>query len=326
MLTSVNNLQPRVDVSDVDEIEVRKKKRKRSAPRDIPAELRTSSEGQPLQPPSKMARGNSSMGAEAGGSKVLMKIPLGHTLGSVTSAMHLNKDHPSPAKKPRISKSKSKAPKPSPSSGHAPIALHSSSGTTLPSSQIIGQSRVTNLQGLTLGSIGRPVPLSNVSATLASAKRDQSFMSLATPKSISGMGTGQSLITIQRTGSPSVIPSTTPGTSLQYVIKPQSHPGMAATVIPAVPSASGSGNPLSVSSNTLGSLHHTTLTQSATSPFTTVLPMKGKLASQSQSQILLKSSSSSLASSTSLAKLPSESSSKIAYSRVVSRFCCFRLF
>lgn len=318
VLTSVNNVQPRVDVSDIDEIEVRKKKRKRSAPRDLSSELRMSSE-----PLSKVARGTSNAGAETSGTKMLMKLPVGHTVGSVSSSAHLCKDQPIPAKKPRISKSKSKVSKPAPSALHGTSALNVSGATTLPTSQIVGQSRITNLQGLTLSGIGRPVPLLNVSGTLASANREQAFVSLATSKSVSGLGTGQSLVTIQRTGSPSVMQSSTPGSSLQYVIKPQSHPGLPATVIPA---ASGTGNLVSVSSTTPGSLHHTTLSQSATSPFTTVLPMKGKLASLSQSQVLLKGSStlpSSLASSTALAKLAAESSSsKVAYSRVVSQFCC----
>ena len=279
------------------------------------------STGQPLQPVCKMARGTSKVGAQTVGTKLLLKMPVGHTLGSISGSVHL-KDQPSPTKKPRISKSRSKVTKPAAGVVHGPGTLHSSGGTTLPVSQITGQSRITNLQGLTLGGLGRPVPLSSVSGSLASANREQAFVSLATSKGVGGLGAGQSFITIQRTGSPSVIPTNAAAGGLQYVIKPQSqcHPRVPATVISA---SGGSGSPIlpvSVTSTTAGTLRHTTLSQSATSPFSSVLPVKGKLATQTQSRVMLKGSTAlptSLSSSAALAKLAADSTSS-SYSRVVS--------
>ena len=108
--SSVHN---RNDSSDVDEADVRKKKRKRSVSRDLSSEMERSVGKHALtsQPSAKKSTPQKSSVQEQG--KTMLKLPLGNTMGALSRG-GLALSQPSPAKRPRTSKSKTKMANPPP--------------------------------------------------------------------------------------------------------------------------------------------------------------------------------------------------------------------
>lgn len=94
-------MQQRNDLSDADETDVKKKKRKRSLSRDLSTEMGTSA----IKSKTQSSPRKSQKVALSDNGKNVIKIPVGGALGALSNVRGLSQ--PSPAKKQRTSKSKS---------------------------------------------------------------------------------------------------------------------------------------------------------------------------------------------------------------------------
>ena len=276
--SSVHN---RNDSSDVDEADVRKKKRKRSVSRDLSSEMERSVGKHALtsQPSAKKSTPQKSSVQEQG--KTMLKLPLGNTMGALSRG-GLALSQPSPAKRPRTSKSKTKTANPPPGIIHVTGAAPASVVSSVPQGIPVHPGTLPGfpLHGAT---VARQVPLQGASAAaLASAGRGQTFISLTPKSSDPGARVTQTLITIPRGSSPSVLSSNTAGgQTVQYIIKPQSqrHAPVSLSAVSASLSAQGavvpSGAQIPVRTIVSAPVRQTPLSQSASSSFTSVMSLKG---------------------------------------------------
>lgn len=274
-----NSAHNRNDSSDIDEADIRKKKRKRSVSRDLSSEMERSVGKQALTSQASAKKSTPQKAPVQDHGKTLLKLPLGNTMGAISSVRSLSQ--PSPAKRPRTSKSKSKTANPPPSiihvTGAAPTAVVSSVPQAIP---------VHPLPGFPLppgATVTRQVPLGSASAAaLASSGRGQTFISL-TPKSADpGARVTQTFITIPRGSSPSVMSSSSAtGQTVQYIIKPQSqrHTPVNLGAVGATLTAQGTvvppGTQLPVRTIVSAPVRQTPLSQSPSSSFTSVVSLKG---------------------------------------------------
>lgn len=282
VLTCMNtsSVHNRNDSSDVDEVDTRKKKRKRSVSRDLSSEMDRSVGKQGVTSQASAKRSTPQKPSVQDQGKTLLKLPLGNTMGAISSVRSLSQ--PSPAKRPRTSKSKSKTANPPPSiihvTGAAPTAVVGSVPQTI--SMHPGAMQGFPLHGAT---VTRQVPMSSASAAaLASAGRGQAFISLTPKSSDPGVRVTQTFITIPRGSSPSVMSSNAAtGQTVQYIIKPQSqrHTPVNLNAVSAALSAQGgvvsSGAQLPVRSIVSAPVRQTPLSQSPASSFTSVMSLKG---------------------------------------------------
>ena len=282
----------RSDFSDVDEMDVRKKKRKRSVSRDLSSEMERSMGKQSVasNPSTKKPTTQKPLVQEP--EKTLLKLPLGNTMGALSTMRSLSQ--PSPTKRPRTSKSKPRTANPSGSLIHVTGAA-SISDTASGVSQGVA-SHSSALQGFPLHSsaVARQVPLSS------SASRGQTFISLTPKSSEAGARVTQTFITIPRGTSPTVISSSPGGgQTVQYIIKPQSQRhapvslGAVSATLNAQSSAVASSSQLPSRSVVSAPVRHTALSQSSSSSFTSVVGLKGTpittLASSAQPGTIVKS-------------------------------------
>lgn len=270
----------RNDSSDIDEVDVRKKKRKRSVSRDLSSEMERSVGKQALTSQASAKKSTPQKASVQDQGKTLLKLPLGNTMGAISSVRSLSQ--PSPAKRPRTSKSKSKTANPPPSiihvTGAAPTTVVSSVPQAIP---------VHPLQhGFSLppgATVTRQVPLASASAAaLASSGRGQTFISLTPKSSDPGARVTQTFITIPRGSSPSVMSSSSAtGQTVQYIIKPQSqrHTPVNLSAVGATLAAQGGvvppGAQLPVRTIVSAPVRQTPLSQSPSSSFTSVVSLKG---------------------------------------------------
>ena len=312
--SSVHN---RNDSSDVDEADVRKKKRKRSVSRDLSSEMERSVGKHALtsQPSAKKSTPQKSSVQEQG--KTMLKLPLGNTMGALSRG-GLALSQPSPAKRPRTSKSKTKTANPPPGIIHVTGAAPASVVSSLPQGIPVHPGTLPGfpLHGATMA---RQVPLQGASAAaLASAGRGQTFISLTPKSSDPGARVTQTLITIPRGSSPSVLSSNTAGgQTVQYIIKPQSqrHAPVSLSAVSASLSAQGavvpSGAQIPVRTIVSAPVRQTPLSQSASSSFTSVMSLKGTAvttqAPSFASSIVPASAAASLTTSSSFGKFPASS-------------------
>lgn len=271
----------RNDSSDMDEVDVRKKKRKRSVSRDLSSELERSVGKQSLTSQSSAKKSTPQKTSTQEQGKTMLKLPLGNTMGALSSMRSIGQ--PSPPKRPRTSKSKAKpANPPPPSIIHVTGAVPTSVVSSVP--QAISVHPGT-LPGFPLHSatVARQVPLQNASAAaLASAGRGQAFISLTAKNSDPGARVTQTFITIPRGSSPSVMTSNPAGgQTVQYIIKPQSqrHAPVSLSTVNAALSAQGgvvpSATQLPVRTIVSAPVRQTPLSQSPSSSFTSVVSLKG---------------------------------------------------
>ena len=282
VLTSMNNnnsAHNRNDSSDIDEVDVRKKKRKRSVSRDLSSEMERSVGKQASTSQASTKKSTSQKAPVQDQGKTLLKLPLGNTMGAISSVRSLSQ--PSPAKRPRTSKPKSKTVNPPPSiihvTGAAPTTVVSSVPQAIP---------VHPLQhGFSLppgATVTRQVPLASASAAaLASSGRGQTFISLTPKSSDPGARVTQTFITIPRGSSPSVMSSSATGQTVQYIIKPQSqrHTPVNLSTVGATLTAQGGvvppGAQLPVRTIVSAPVRQTPLSPSPSSSFTSVVSLKG---------------------------------------------------
>lgn len=312
--SSVHN---RNDSSDVDEADVRKKKRKRSVSRDLSSEMERSVGKHALtsQPSAKKSTPQKSSVQEQG--KTMLKLPLGNSMGALSRG-GLALSQPSPAKRPRTSKSKTKTANPPPGIIHVTGAAPASVVSSVPQGIPVHPGTLPGfpLHGAT---VARQVPLQGASAAaLASAGRGQTFISLTPKSSDPGARVTQTLITIPRGSSPSVLSSNTAGgQTVQYIIKPQSqrHAPVSLSAVSASLSAQGavvpSGAQIPVRTIVSAPVRQTPLSQSASSSFTSVMSLKGTAvttqAPSFASSIVPASAAASLTTSSSFGKFPASS-------------------
>lgn len=283
VLTSMNNnsAHNRNDSSDIDEVDVRKKKRKRSVSRDLSSEMERSVGKQALTSQASAKKSTPQKASVQDQGKTLLKLPLGNTMGAISSVRSLSQ--PSPAKKPRTSKSKSKAANPPPSIIHVTGAASTTVVSSVPQAIPVHPGA---LQGFSLppgATVTRQVPLASASAAaLASTGRGQTFISLTPKSSDPGARVTQTFITIPRGSSPSVMSSSSAtGQTVQYIIKPQSqrHTPVNLSAVGAALSAQGgvvpSGAQLPVRTIVSAPVRQTPLSQSPSSSFTSVVSLKG---------------------------------------------------
>ncbi|KAL9983488.1 hypothetical protein ACROYT_G005671 [Oculina patagonica] len=318
VLTSMNNSSAhnRNDSSDIDEVDVRKKKRKRSVSRDLSSEMERSVGKQALTSQASAKKSTPQKAAVQDQGKTLLKLPLGNTMGAISSARSLSQ--PSPAKKPRTSKSKSKAANPPPSIIHVTGAAPTTVVSSVPQAISVHPGA---LQGFSLppgATVTRQVPLTSASAAaLASTGRGQAFISLTPKSSDPGVRVTQTFITIPRGSSPSVMSSSSAtGQTVQYIIKPQSqrHTPVNLSAVGAALSAQGgvvpSGAQLPVRTIVSAPVRQTPLSQSRSSSFTSVVSLKGAaVTTQAPSfpSSAVPASNASLAAASSLGKFPQSS-------------------
>lgn len=318
VLTSMNSNSGhnRNDSSDMDEVDVRKKKRKRSVSRDLSSEMERSVGKQALTSQASAKKSTPQKASVQDHGKTLLKLPLGNTMGAISTVRSLSQ--PSPAKKPRTSKSKSKAANPPPSiihvTGAAPTTVVSSVPQAIPV-------HPGALQGFPLppgATVTRQVPLPSASAAaLASTGRGQTFISLTPKSSDPGTRVTQTFITIPRGSSPSVMPSSSAtGQTVQYIIKPQSqrHTPVNLSAVGAALSAQGgvvpSGAQLPVRTIVSAPVRQTPLSQSPSSSFTSVVSLKGTAVTTQAPSFpsgAVPASNASLAAASSLGKFPPSS-------------------
>lgn len=313
--SSVHN---RNDSSDVDEADVRKKKRKRSVSRDLSSEMERSVGKHALtsQPSAKKSTPQKSSVQEQG--KTMLKLPLGNTMGALSRG-GLALSQPSPAKRPRTSKSKTKTANPPPGIIHVTGAAPASVVSSVPQGIPVHPGTLPGfpLHGAT---VARQVPLQGASAAaLASAGRGQTFISLTPKSSDPGARVTQTLITIPRGSSPSVLSSNTAGgQTVQYIIKPQSqrHAPVSLSAVSASLSAQGavvpSGAQIPVRTIVSAPVRQTPLSQSASSSFTSVMSLKGtavttQAPSFASSIVPASAAAASLTTSSSFGKFPASS-------------------
>lgn len=314
---SSSSVHNRNDSSDVDEADVRKKKRKRSVSRDLSSEMERSVGKHALtsQPSAKKSTPQKSSVQEQG--KTMLKLPLGNTMGALSRG-GLALSQPSPAKRPRTSKSKTKTANPPPGIIHVTGAAPASVVSSVPQGIPVHPGTLPGfpLHGAT---VARQVPLQGASAAaLASAGRGQTFISLTPKSSDPGARVTQTLITIPRGSSPSVLSSNTAGgQTVQYIIKPQSqrHAPVSLSAVSASLSAQGavvpSGAQIPVRTIVSAPVRQTPLSQSASSSFTSVMSLKGTAvttqAPSFASSIVPASAAASLTTSSSFGKFPASS-------------------
>ena len=312
-----SSVHSRNDSSDVDEADVRKKKRKRSVSRDLSSEMERSVGKHALtsQPSAKKSTPQKSSVQEQG--KTMLKLPLGNTMGALSRG-GLALSQPSPAKRPRTSKSKTKTANPPPGIIHVTGAAPASVVSSVPQGIPVHPGTLPGfpLHGATMA---RQVPLQGASAAaLASAGRGQTFISLTPKSSDPGARVTQTLITIPRGSSPSVLSSNTAGgQTVQYIIKPQSqrHAPVSLSAVSASLSAQGavvpSGAQIPVRTIVSAPVRQTPLSQSASSSFTSVMSLKGTAvttqAPSFASSIVPASAAASLTTSSSFGKFPASS-------------------
>ena len=309
---STGSVHSRNDSSDVDEVDVRKKKRKRSVSRDLSSEMDRSVGKQAMTSQSAAKKSTPQKAAVQDQGKAMLKLPLGSTMGAISSMRSLSQ--PSPAKRPRTSKSKSKPANPPPSIIHVTGAAPTSAVSSVPQAIPMHPGALSGfpLHGAT---VTRQLPLQSASAAaLASAGRGQTFISL-TPKSTDpGARVTQTFITIPRGSSPSVMSSSTAGgQTVQYIIKPQSqrHAPVSLSAVNAALSAQGgvvpSGGQLPVRTIVSAPVRQTPLSQSPTSSFTSVMSLKGTAVTTQAPSFpsgAVPASNASLAAGSSLGKFP----------------------
>lgn len=274
-----NSAHNRNDSSDIDEVDVRKKKRKRSVSRDLSSEMERSVGRQALTSQASAKKSTPQKAPVQDQGKTVLKLPLGNTMGALSSVRSISQ--PSPAKRPRTSKSKSKTANPPPSiihvTGAAPTTVVSSVPQAIP---------VHSLPGFPLppgATVTRQVPLASASAAaLASSGRGQTFISLTPKSSEPGARVTQTFITIPRGSSPSVMSSSSAtGQTVQYIIKPQSqrHTPVNLSAVGATLAAQGGvvppGAQLPVRTIVSAPVRQTPLSQSPSSSFTSVVSLKG---------------------------------------------------
>lgn len=274
-----NSAHNRNDSSDIDEVDVRKKKRKRSVSRDLSSEMERSVGRQALTSQASAKKSTPQKAPVQDQGKTVLKLPLGNTMGALSSVRSISQ--PSPAKRPRTSKSKSKTANPPPSiihvTGAAPTTVVSSVPQAIP---------VHTLPGFPLppgATVTRQVPLASASAAaLASSGRGQTFISLTPKSSEPGARVTQTFITIPRGSSPSVMSSSSAtGQTVQYIIKPQSqrHTPVNLSAVGATLAAQGGvvppGAQLPVRTIVSAPVRQTPLSQSPSSSFTSVVSLKG---------------------------------------------------
>ena len=266
----------------MEEVDIRKKKRKRSVSRDLSSEMERSVGKQALTSQSSAKKSTPQKSSVQEQGKTL-KLPLGSTMGALSRGLSLSQ--PSPAKKPRTSKSKSKTANPPPSIIHvtgaapAPVSAVSSVHQAIP----IHPGTLPAGFPLHGATVARQVPLQSASAAaLASAGRGQTFISLTPKSSDPGARVTQTFITIPRGSSPSIVSSNTAGgQTVQYIIKPQSHrhASVSLSAVGATLSAQGgvvpSGAQLPVRTIVSAPVRQTPLSQSPSSSFTSVMSLKG---------------------------------------------------
>lgn len=313
VLTSMSNNSShnRNDSSDMDEVDVRKKKRKRSVSRDLSSELERSVGKQALTSQASAKKSTSQKSSVQEQGKTLLKLPLGNTLGAISSVRSLSQ--PSPAKRPRTSRSKSKPTNPPPSVIHVTGAAATSVVTSVPQAIPVHPSSLTGfpLHGTT---VARQVPLSSASAgALATANRGQAFISLTPKSSDPGVRVTQTFITLPRGSSPSVLSSNAAaGQTVQYIIKPQSQRQTSVNLnsVGAALSAQGgvvpSASQLPVRTIVSAPVRQTPLSQSPSSSFTSVVSLKGAAVTTQAPSFpsgAVSASSTSLSAASSLGKL-----------------------
>ncbi|XP_015771988.1 PREDICTED: KAT8 regulatory NSL complex subunit 3-like [Acropora digitifera] len=300
-----NSVHSRNDSSD--EVDVRKKKRKRSVSRDLSSEMDRSVGKQGLTSQSSSKKTTAlKTGAQDQG-KTMLKLPLSNSARSLSQ--------PSPAKKARTSKSKSKPTNPTPSIIHVTGAVPTSAVSSVPQAIPVHHGTLPGVP-LPSGSVARHVPLQNASsATLGSAGRGQTFISLTAKSADSGTRVTQTFITIPRGSSPSVL-SSSGGQTVQYIIKPQSQrqaPVSLNAVNAALSAQAGvlpSGTQLPVRTLVSAPVRQTSLSQSPSSSFTSLVSLKGTSVSTQATSLptgVFSASNASLTTSSSLGKIPSSS-------------------
>lgn len=295
-----NSVHTRNDSSD--EIDVRKKKRKRSVSRDLSSEMDRSVGKQALTSQSSSKKTTALKAGAQDQGKTMLKLPLANNARSLSQ--------PSPAKKARTSKSKSKPTNPTPSIIHVTGAVPTSAVSSVPQAIPVHHGTLPGFP------VARHVPLQNASsATLGSAGRGQTFISLTAKSADSGTRVTQTFITIPRGSSPSVL-SSSGGQTVQYIIKPQSQrqaPVSLNTVNAALSAQAGvvpSGTQLPVRTLVSAPVRQTSLSQSPSSSFTSLVSLKGTSVSTQATSLptgVFSASSASLTTSSSLGKIPSSS-------------------
>ncbi|XP_048585088.1 mucin-12-like [Nematostella vectensis] len=297
VLTSVNNnQQQRNDLSDADDNDVKRKKRKRSISRDLSSEMshqsKTHANTHYLK---KSPKGENQ--------KTMLKIPVGGTLGALSSVRNLSQ--PSPAKRPRPSRSKANKINPASTTaglirvpGSLPGSIATVSGAPQLAQAIASQALI---KGVNAGASSTPrsITLPNTSVGLVPQVHPtgQGFVSLAAKGAVKSEGGSQSYVAVSGTGSPSIV--TTGTGSIQYVIKPvikpQSHRylPMPISVSPGTQSSQmATSSQATVISTASGGIRYTSLTQSPTSPFTSILNLKGNTTSTPGTPITIGASGS----------------------------------
>lgn len=264
----------------MDEVDVRKKKRKRSVSRDLSSELERSVGKQAMTSQASAKKSTPQKSSVQDQGKTLLKLPLGNTMGAISSVRSLSQ--PSPAKRPRTSKSKSKTANPPPSVIHVTGAAPTSVVSSVPQAIPVHPGALPGfpLHGAT---VTRHLPLTSASAAaLASTNRGQAFISLTPKSSDPGARVTQTFITIPRGSSPSVMSSSAAaGQTVQYIIKPQSqrHTPVNLGAVNAALSAQGgvvaSATQLPVRTIVSAPVRQTPLSQSPSSSFTSVMSLKG---------------------------------------------------
>ena len=299
--------------SDMDEVDVRKKKRKRSVSRDLSSEMERSVGKQEVHSLAKKTAPQKGPVQDQG--KTMLKLPLGNTMGALSSMRSLSQ--PSPAKRPRTSKSKSKPANPPPSIIHVTGAAPTSAVSSVPQAIPVHPGALPGfpVHGAT---VARQVPLQSASAAaLASTGRGQTFFSLTPKNSDPGARVTQTFITIPRGSSPSIMSSSTAGgQTVQYIIKPQSqrHAPVSLSAVSAALSAQGgvvpSGAQLPVRTIVSAPVRQTPLSQSPSSSFTSVMSLKGTAITTQAPSFppgAVPASNASLAAGSSLGKFPASS-------------------
>ena len=265
VLTSNNNNMPqRNDLSDADETDIKKKKRKRSISRDSSEMSKTSTTGKRKSPSQASTPRKSQKVASSDAGKNVIKIPVGGQLGALTNVSR-NLNQPSPAKKPRTSKSKSKTNSQTSTSGGTRTS--DVSGVPIPAS------RRALIQGIPISASATSVPASMTPPT------GQGFISLAAKgSSVIKPAVSQSYLTMSGVGAPSIIK--TGSGSVQYIIKPQSQRHIPVPIGMSVPTGAvnqtSSSAAQAASSVSSSGIRYTSLAQSPTSPFTSILSLKGQ--------------------------------------------------
>ena len=312
-----SSVHSRNDSSDVDEADVRKKKRKRSVSRDLSSEMERSVGKHALTSQSSAKKSTPQKSSVQEQGKTMLKLPLGNTMGALSRG-GLALSQPSPAKRPRTSKSKTKTANPPPGIIHVTGAAPASVVSSVPQGIPVHPG---TLPGFPLHSatVARQVPLQSASAAaLASAGRGQTFISLTPKSSDPGARVTQTLITIPRGSSSSVLSSNTAGgQTVQYIIKPQSqrHAPVSLSAVSASLSAQGavvpSGAQIPVRTIVSAPVRQTPLSQSASSSFTSVMSLKGTAvttqAPSFASSIVPASAAAALTTSSSFGKFPASS-------------------